>query len=214
MSFRAILSNFRALFSPISKSQDVASTCASISTPSQDSPQTPQPVVVKPKSNTIFCAIVACDDDFGIGKDGSIPWYSSEDLAHFKETTMARTVVMGRKTWESLPESVRPLPGRNCIVLTRDTEYEAKGATVLHSVEEVIEATYYNRTVYVIGGSEIFDLFKDVITSFMITHIKGSFGCDTYLSLPAGTWTTCTMDSWEEEHGLQCMLEYGWRVNK
>ncbi|MCE9515007.1 MAG: dihydrofolate reductase, partial [Mycobacterium sp.] len=89
-----------------------------------------------------------------IGRDGGIPWRLPEDLARFKELTMGHTVVMGRRTWESLPRSVRPLPGRRNIVITRDPDYRADGADVVTS----IEAALAEPQTWVIGGSEIYHL--------------------------------------------------------
>ena len=69
-----------------------------------------------------------------IGRDGSIPWALPEDLAHFKRLTMGHTVVMGRRTWESLPVRFRPLPGRRNIVVSRNPDYRAEGAAVVDSI--------------------------------------------------------------------------------
>lgn len=89
-----------------------------------------------------------------IGRDGGIPWRLPEDLARFKELTTGHTVVMGRRTWESLPHSVRPLPQRRNVVLTRDPGYRADGAEVLTAVDEALAAP----DTWVIGGSEIYHL--------------------------------------------------------
>lgn len=78
--------------------------------------------------------------DGAIGRGGDMPWHLPEDLAHFKRTTLGAPVIMGRRTWESLPARVRPLPGRSNIVVTRDDSYEAPGATVVDSLEAAIAA--------------------------------------------------------------------------
>ena len=70
-----------------------------------------------------------------IGRNGTLPWHLPEDLAHFKRTTLGCPVIMGRKTWDSLPPRFRPLPGRVNIVVTRDTKWTAEGAVVAHSLE-------------------------------------------------------------------------------
>ena len=67
-----------------------------------------------------------------IGRDGTIPWSLPEDMAHFKRLTMGHTVVMGRRTWESLPVRFRPLPGRRNVVVSRNPDYRAEGAEVVH----------------------------------------------------------------------------------
>ncbi|WP_291057172.1 dihydrofolate reductase [Herbiconiux sp.] len=90
-----------------------------------------------------------------IGQGGGIPWHLPEDLAHFRELTCGSTVVMGRKTWDSLPERFRPLPGRRNIVVTRDAEWTAEGAQVAHSLEAAL-GTGADETVWVIGGGDIY----------------------------------------------------------
>jgi dihydrofolate reductase len=89
-----------------------------------------------------------------IGRAGRIPWRLPEDLARFKDLTMGQTVVMGRRTWESLPARVRPLPGRRNVVLTRQADYVASGAEVVTSLDEVLKGD----EVWVIGGAEIYPL--------------------------------------------------------
>ena len=103
-----------------------------------------------------------------IGRDGGIPWQLPEDLARFKELTMGHTVVMGRRTWESLPRSVRPLPGRRNIVITRDPDYRADGADVVTS----IEAALAEPQTWVIGGSEIYHLALPAATRCEVTEVE------------------------------------------
>ncbi len=102
-----------------------------------------------------------------IGRDGGIPWRLPEDLARFKDLTMGHTVVMGRRTWESLPASVRPLPGRKNVVLTRQADYMADGATVIGALDEV-------RTddAWVIGGAEIYHLALPLATHCEVTEVE------------------------------------------
>jgi dihydrofolate reductase len=89
-----------------------------------------------------------------IGRDGGIPWQLPEDLARFKEVTKGRTVVMGRRTWDSLPAKVRPLPGRRNIVVTRQTNFVAEGATVVGSLDDALT----DPDTWVIGGEQIYAL--------------------------------------------------------
>ena len=84
-----------------------------------------------------------------IGRDGGIPWRVPEDMARFKELTMGHTVVMGRRTWESLPPRFRPLPGRRNVVVTRDADYRADGADVVTTIDEAVR----DPRTWVIGGS-------------------------------------------------------------
>jgi dihydrofolate reductase len=87
-----------------------------------------------------------------IGRAGGIPWRLPEDQVRFKELTLGHTVVMGRLTWESLPAKVRPLPGRRNVVVTRQADYMAEGATVVGSVEEAGT----DEETWVIGGERIY----------------------------------------------------------
>ncbi|MEZ0357507.1 dihydrofolate reductase [Mycobacterium sp. SA01] len=102
-----------------------------------------------------------------IGRDGGIPWRLPEDLARFKELTMGHTVVMGRRTWESLPGSVRPLPGRKNVVLTRQADYMADGATVVGALDDVPDDD-----MWVIGGSEVYHLALPVATRCEVTEVE------------------------------------------
>lgn len=102
-----------------------------------------------------------------IGRNGGIPWRLPEDLARFKDLTMGHTVVMGRRTWESLPASVRPLPGRKNVVLTRQADYMADGATVIGALDEVREDN-----AWVIGGAEIYHLALPLATHCEVTEVE------------------------------------------
>jgi len=103
-----------------------------------------------------------------IGRDGAIPWELPEDLAHFKDVTLGHTVVMGRRTWESLPLRVRPLPGRRNVVVTRNPAYPADGADVVTS----IDAALTDDQTWVIGGSEIYHLALPKATRCEVTEVE------------------------------------------
>ena len=103
-----------------------------------------------------------------VGRDGALPWHLPEDLAHFKRLTTGSVVVMGRRTWESLPERFRPLPGRTNVVLSRAPGYTAPGATVLHDVATVL-ATYPD--CWVIGGGAVWAAFVDVAATAVVTTV-------------------------------------------
>jgi len=102
-----------------------------------------------------------------IGRDGGIPWRLPEDLVRFKDVTMGHTVVMGRRTWESLPAKVRPLPGRRNVVLTRQADYLADGATVVGD----LDAAFTQDDTWVIGGSEIYHLALPAATRCEVTEV-------------------------------------------
>jgi len=102
-----------------------------------------------------------------IGRANGIPWRLPEDQARFKELTMGHTVVMGRLTWESLPAKVRPLPGRRNVVVTRQADYVAEGATVADG----LEAALGDQDVWVIGGAQIYALALPLATRCEVTEL-------------------------------------------
>jgi dihydrofolate reductase len=103
-----------------------------------------------------------------IGRGGGIPWQLSEDQARFKELTMGHTVVMGRRTWESLPAKVRPLPGRRNVVLSRQTGFVAEGAEVVGSLDEALA----DEQTWVIGGEQIYALAMPRATRCEVTEVE------------------------------------------
>jgi dihydrofolate reductase len=103
-----------------------------------------------------------------IGRAGAIPWRLPEDLARFKGLTMGHTVVMGRLTWESLPGKVRPLPGRRNVVVTRQADYMADGATVVGGLDEVPA----DDEMWVIGGGQIYTLALPIANRCEVTEVE------------------------------------------
>jgi dihydrofolate reductase len=102
-----------------------------------------------------------------IGRGGDIPWRVPEDLAHFKRVTMGHTVVMGRRTWDSLPARIRPLPGRRNVVLSRQTDFTADGAEVVGSLEQALTEP----ETWVIGGAQIYLLALPRATRCEVTEV-------------------------------------------
>lgn len=103
-----------------------------------------------------------------IGRDGGIPWRVPEDLARFRELTMGHTVVMGRRTWESLPPRLRPLPGRRNVVVSRNPDYRAGGARVVGA----IGAALGGPETWVIGGAEVYHLALPLATRCEVTEVE------------------------------------------
>ena len=122
-------------------------------------------------------AIWAEDENGLIGKDNGLPWKKPEDLKHFKETTINKTIVMGSKTFEGLGK--KTLPNRTTIILTRDLNYEANGAIVCNSIDEVLNST--NDNLYIVGGKEVYKSFFSYLTDLIKTEIKGTYEGDTYI---------------------------------
>jgi dihydrofolate reductase len=115
-----------------------------------------------------------------IGKDGRLPWRLPADLKHFKAVTMGAAMIMGRRTFDSLP---RLLPGRKHIVLTRDRSWSAEGAETAHTVEEALALAGGGR-VCVIGGAEVFPLFLPVADSIELTEVDVDAEGETIMPAP------------------------------
>lgn len=121
-----------------------------------------------------------------IGANGGLPWHLPEDLAHFRATTQGGAVIMGRRTWDSLPDRFRPLPGRSNIVITRGRDWAAPGASVAHSVEDALALTAL--PVWVIGGAEIFRLALPYADTLEITEVDEEFAGDTLAPTFTSAW--------------------------
>jgi dihydrofolate reductase len=106
-----------------------------------------------------------------IGKDNRLPWHLPEDLAHFKALTTGNAVIMGRKTWESLPQKFRPLPQRLNIVVSRDPAYRADGATVVTSLPAAVAAAG-DKSAFVIGGAEIYEQSLALADCLELTEVE------------------------------------------
>jgi len=142
--------------------------------------------------------VVARADNGVIGKDGKLPWRLPADLKHFKAVTMGTPMIMGRKTFDSLPGL---LPERRHIVLTRDQSWSAEGAEVVHSVEEAIRLADANR-ISIVGGAEIFDLFMPLATDFELTEVHYQAEGDTYMPAPnPAVWREISRERHEAEDG-------------
>lgn len=120
--------------------------------------------------------IFAMDSKGTIGKDNRLPWHLPADLAYFKKTTLGHTVIMGRKTFESVG---RPLPGRCNVIITRDKNYKREDCVVLNSIEEVIEYCS-DKDVFIIGGADIYTKLFPYTDKLYITLIEASFEGDAF----------------------------------
>ncbi len=122
-----------------------------------------------------------------IGADGGIPWHLPEDLALFRRLTTGTTVLMGRRTWESLPKRFRPLPHRRNVVLTRRNPagWAPTGAEVVNAVEEVLASS---EPVWVIGGAEVYALALPHATRAVVTEVDQAFEGDRYAPTLGDEW--------------------------
>ena len=125
---------------------------------------------------TIIIAAVAKNSV--IGKDGKIPWHISEDFKHFKKETMGFPVIMGRKTFVSLP--IQPLPGRENIVLTRSSDFSPEGVVVKHSLEEALDYCKDKEKVFIIGGAGVYKQAMDFADELELTEIEKEYEGDTF----------------------------------
>ena len=128
----------------------------------------------------IISLVVAVAQNRAIGKDNHLLCHLPEDMRHFREVTLGRPVIMGRKTWESLPEAFCPLPGRNNIVVSRNAAYQAEGASVASSLEEAIAQAGNVEQINIIGGADIFRLALPMADVLDMTEIDASFDADTF----------------------------------
>lgn len=125
--------------------------------------------------------IVATTREGIIGKEGALAWRIPKDLQYFKKVTMGKTMIMGRKTFESLPGM---LPGRKHVVLTRNRELSfPEGVEVLHDLEEVLKYRDLSEEVMIIGGGELFQHFMPYCEKLYITYVNKEFQGDTYFPL-------------------------------
>ncbi|HZX44468.1 MAG TPA: dihydrofolate reductase [Candidatus Nanoarchaeia archaeon] len=131
---------------------------------------------------TEIVVIVAVAQNGAIGKNNDIPWHIKEDFLHFKEKTGKWPVIMGDRTYDSLPEKSRPLPGRENIVCTLDKNYKAAGATVFYDF--FIAVDYVKKKgiekAFIIGGATIYKLGMKVADTFELTRIYNDYDADTF----------------------------------
>ena len=114
-----------------------------------------------------------------IGRDNAIPWRLPEDVAHFKALTAGHPVVMGRRTWESLPARFRPLPGRRNVVVTRNPAWQAAGAERAASLEQALALLHDEPRVFVIGGAELYAAALPLANELVLTEIELDVEGDT-----------------------------------
>lgn len=122
--------------------------------------------------------IVAVAENNVIGSGNAIPWYCPADLQHFKKTTLGYPVLMGRKTYQSL--KIKPLPGRQNIIVTRDTKFSAESCDVANSIEQGLQLASASEKIFVIGGEEIYRQTLSRADELYITYVKTSVEGDSF----------------------------------
>jgi dihydrofolate reductase len=141
-----------------------------------------------------------------IGSDGELPWHLPEDLQRFKQLTMGSTVVMGRVTWESLPTSVRPLPGRRNIVVSGQASYDAPGAEVVSSLESAMEGA--DGDVWVIGGASIYEQALPFADRVVRTRVHVAVDGDARAPVLDADWTMVERDPASGLHHSESGVDY------
>jgi dihydrofolate reductase len=145
---------------------------------------------------THLTLIVAMDAQRGIGIDNTLPWHLPQDLAHFKRLTSGHTIIMGRKTFDSIG---RPLPNRRSIVITRNPDWRHDGAEAVGSLAAAV-ALAGDAPAFVIGGAQIFSEAMGQADRLIVTEIAHTFRCDTFFPpLPQGRWRESARDTHHDE---------------
>lgn len=153
--------------------------------------------------------IVAMARDNSIGKCGEIPWHIPEDLAHFKKCTMGHPVIMGRKTWDSLP--FKPLKGRRNIIISRNPDLRIERADCFSSLEEALESCVSEETPFIIGGEQIYKLAMPFASELIITEVDTVCpDADAYFpQIDPRTWEVA-----EESEDLQSRSGLTYRIKR
>ena len=139
-----------------------------------------------------------------IGKDGTMPWHLPEDLAHFKQLTHGSPVIMGRKTWDSLPPRFRPLPGRTNIVVTRQENWNEMGAQRSSSLREALQIAEQSKpaTVWVIGGAQIYAQALPLAQRVEVTEIAQDFAGDAFAPELGPEWQETARETHTSASGM------------
>ena len=138
-----------------------------------------------------------------IGAGGTMPWHLPEDLAHLKRTTLGHPVIMGRKTWDSIPPRFRPLPGRLNVVVTRQRDWRAEGAVTAASLEAAIQACPPGSDIWVIGGAQLYQLAMPLASTAVVTEIDAEFDGDTFAPVLGPEWAQTRRESHQAASGLR-----------
>lgn len=145
-----------------------------------------------------------------IGHNNALPWHLPEDMAHFKRTTLGCPVIMGRKTWDSLPARFRPLPGRLNIVITRQPDWQADGAQRAGSIDQAMALCPADSTAWVIGGAEIYALALPMADRAVVTEIDKDFEGDAFAPVFGPDWTEMNRERQVSVNGLSfSFVTYG-----
>ena len=142
--------------------------------------------------------IVAVSDDWGIGKDNDLLWHIPEDMKRFRRLTTGNTVIMGKKTWESLPH--RPLPDRDNIVITDVSEEQIEGTITAYSIEDALGKCRKDKEIFIIGGGSIYRQFLYLADRLYITHVHKKTPADVYFPvIDRDIWDIAEKEEYTED---------------
>ena len=136
-----------------------------------------------------------------IGKAGGLPWHLPEDMAHFKRLTLGCPVIMGRRTWDSIPARFRPLPGRTNIVVTRQADWNAPGALRAASLQEAIALCAAQPRAWVIGGAQLYAQALALADTAEVTEIDADFEGDAFAPELGAQWEEMARESHASANG-------------
>lgn len=140
-----------------------------------------------------------------IGKDNQLLWHIPEDMKHFREATAGKPVIMGRKTWESLPERFRPLPGRRNLVITRQAGYLAAGADTVESLQAALARCTSADSVFIIGGGEIYAQAMPIAGRLLLTEVDLEPEGDAFFPTPMpNEWQLTSRQTVERSEAPGC----------
>lgn len=134
--------------------------------------------MIDPNPSPNLSLIVACASNMAIGKDNDLLWHLSDDLKRFKALTMGHPVIMGRRTWDSLPK--KPLPGRRNIVLTHSCDFAPEGAEVARSVNAVLDMVRHDEEAFIMGGASVYQALLPFARRLLVTWVHEDFEADVF----------------------------------
>lgn len=149
------------------------------------------------------CLIYARAANGVIGHNNAMPWHLPEDMKHFQQLTHGHPVIMGRKTWDSLPERFRPLPQRTNIVVTRNPGWTAAGALRAESLSAALkQASAYGETIWVMGGAQIYAQALPLANSIEVTIIDRNYEGDAYAPELGPQWQEAARENHVSAQGV------------
>ncbi|HVO86818.1 MAG TPA: dihydrofolate reductase [Candidatus Binatia bacterium] len=142
-------------------------------------------------------AVVTTNEDGAIASDGKVPWRAKGDLPHFRQLTSGHSVIMGRKTFEAIGQ---PLPNRQNIVLTRNKDYQAAGAEIVHSIDQALSlAEASGKEIFMIGGADIYDQFMPLTDKIYLTLVHTGGEGDRFFKFDPRQWRQISRESYKKD---------------